>query len=179
MGQALLKTSLFLQLIFMVFLVSVAARWQWNCSCDGKLDTAKRRAGRNITYELNTLYFSCLLIIARTIYRIVECFEYGSFPTPGPGTLYEPSSISPLIRYEGFFWVFEATLMLCNTAVWNLRHPALDLPRSHNTYLGEDGIEMEGVAYRDCRGWWIRLVDPFDIGRIFRVDKERWWEKSN
>jgi hypothetical protein len=178
-GLALLKTSLVLQLGSIVFLILVAARWQWNCSRDEKFNSAKRGTGRNIKKVLNTLYCSCALIIARIIYRIVECFEYGSITAPGPGTLYEPSSISPVIRYEWFFWVFEATLMLCSSVVFNLRHPAQDLPKGHTTYLAEDGTEMEGVEYRDCRKCWVKLVDPFDIGRILRVDDETWWERSN
>lgn len=38
-------------------------------------------------------------------------------------------------RYEWFFNVFEATLMLCNSWLWSVRHPRKYLPRSTRVCL--------------------------------------------
>jgi hypothetical protein len=179
-GKALLKAMLVLQLAVVVLFVSVAARWQWNCSRDGKLlYTANGGAGRNIRRILITLYCSCALITARTIYRTVEYFEFASFTAPAPGASFETSSLSPVVRYEWFFWIFEATLMLCNSVMWNVRHPGRDLPRSGRTYLAQDGTEREGIEIEDPRNCWVRLVDQFDIWGLLMGNDEKWWEVKN
>jgi hypothetical protein len=173
-GKALLKTTLVLQLAVMVLFVSVAARWQWNCSRGGKLlYTANGGAGRNIKRVLITLYCSYALITSRTIYRTMEYFEFASFTAPAPGASFEPSSLSPVIRYKWFFWVFEATLMLCNSVMWNVWHPARDLPRSDRTYLAGDGTKREGVELKDPRRCWLKWVDPFDIWGLVMGNNEK------
>jgi hypothetical protein len=179
-GKALLKTTLVLQLALMVLSVSVAATWQWNCSRGGKLlDTAEGGAGRGIKRVLITLYCSWALITSRTIYRTVEYFEFASFTAPAPGASFKLSSVSPVVRYEWYFWVFEATLMLCNSVMWNVRHPARDLPRSERTYLAEDGTEREGPEINDPRRCWQKVVDPFDIWGLVMGPGEKWWEVEN
>lgn len=178
-GKALLKTSLVLQLAVMVLFVSLAAKWQWNCSRGRKLLCTTRGTRRNIKSVMITLYYSCVLITIRTIYRTVEYFEFASFTAPAPGASFEPRSLSPVIRYEWFFWIFEATIMLCNSAMLNVRHPARQLPRSDRTYLAEDGTEKEGVEFGDRRTFWKTLVDPFDIWGILVGNDEKWWEAKN
>ena len=176
-GKALLKTALLLQLAVMVFLVSVAARWQWNCSRSGKLlPTAQGGEQRNTKRVLSTLYCSCALITCCTIFRTVEYFEYSSSTVPAPGAFLDASSVSPVIRYEWFFWVFDATVMLCNSALWSVRHPARDLPRSERTYLAEDGTERQGLAIEDPRRCWVKVLDPYDIRGLVMGYHEKWWE---
>jgi RTA1 like protein len=176
-GKALLKAALLLQLAVMVFLVSVAARWQWNCRRRGKLlFTAQGGERRNIKRVLSTLYCSCALITCCIIFRTVEYFEYSSFTASVPGVFLDTSSVSPVIRYEWFFWVFDATVILCNSALWSVRHPARDLPRSERTYLAEDGTERQGSAIEDIRRCWAKVLDPFDIWGLVMGYHEKWWE---
>jgi hypothetical protein len=68
-------------------------------------------ARRRILGVLVTLYVSSALIGTRTIYRTVEYFATAAIPAPQTGEVYDPMSISPVIRYEWFFYVFEVTLM--------------------------------------------------------------------
>jgi hypothetical protein len=175
-GKALLKAALLLQLAVMVFLVSVAARWQWNCSRGRLLFTAQGGERGNIKRVLSTLYCSCALITCCNIFRTVEYFEYSSFTAPAPGAFLDTSSISPVIRYEWFFWVFDAPVILCNSALWSVRHPARDLPRSERTYLAEDGTERQGLAIEDLRRCWAKVLDPFDIWGLVIGYHEKWWE---
>ncbi len=91
----------------------------------------------------------------------------------------DPYSLSPIIRYEWFFYFFEATLMLCNQWLMNVRHPRKYLPKSTKTYLARDGVtEVTGPGYKDTRPFFITLVDPFDLlGLIHGRDKEsRFWD---
>jgi hypothetical protein len=48
-------------------------------------------------------------------------------------------ALSPLLRYEWYFYIFEATLMLLNSILWNVWNLVLYLPQQHNIYLAPDG----------------------------------------
>lgn len=78
---------------------------------------------------------------------------------------FDAKSLSPAIRYESFFYVFEAMLMLINHVLLNVRHPRMWLPKSTKTYLSRaDGAtEIDGPGYKDGRPFWVTLVDPFDV----------------
>jgi hypothetical protein len=132
----------------------------------------------NLHAALITLYVSSGLIGVRTIYRTVEYFTSASLNYSNPNL--QPSSISPVLRYEWFFWIFEATLMLINTFVLNARHPMRYLPRDNKIYLAEDGLtEVLGPGYKDKRRFLVTLLDPFDLVGMFRGRRtfnERFWE---
>jgi hypothetical protein len=88
-------------------------------------------------------------------------------------------SLSPLVRYEWFFYVFEASLMLSNQVLLNVRHPRKYLPKSTKTYLAKDGVtEVTGPGYDDKRPFLATLFDPFDLaGRLKGTRKDdRFWE---
>ena len=130
----------------------------------------------NLRNALYTLYTSSALLTVRTIYRVVEYWSVAELHY-GPG--FDPASLSPLVRYEWFFYVFEASLMLCNQVLLNLRHPRHFLPKSTKTYLALDGVtEVTGPGYREHRPFFLTIVDPFDILGIIRGrDKQdRFWE---
>jgi hypothetical protein len=95
--------------------------------------------------------------------------------------VYNVYSISPIIRYEWFFYVFEVTLMFTNTIMLNVRHPGKYLPRNITTYLGEDGVEKEGCKFKDRRSVVVQILDPFDIWGLLKGNdkKDRWWEKAD
>ena len=132
----------------------------------------------NLTSALTTLYCSTALLTARTIYRVVEYFSVADLHLTADT---DPNSLSPIIRYEWFFYVFEASLMLCNQVMMNVRHPRRYLPKSTKTYLAPDGVtEITGPGYKDTRPFIITLVDPFDlIGLLAGQDKKtRFWENA-
>jgi len=123
------------------------------------------------------LYVSIALLTVRTIYRTVEYFSIAQLHF-GPG--FDPMTLSPLVRYEWFFYVFEASLMLTNQVWMNIRHPRHYLPKSNKIYLGADGVEMTGPGFLDKRPFLVTLVDPFDVvGMIRGHDKKnRFWEQQ-
>lgn len=166
MGRDLLKAALMIQLAVITTFILLAIYFHRRCY-------KARLLPQNLKAILYTLYCSSALIMIRTIYRTVEYFSISQINvTPG----FNPMSISPIIRYEWFFWVFEALLMLTNSALLNARHPAKYLPRSNKVYLAEDGVtEIEGPGYEDRRFFLLTIFDPFDlIGLIKGRDKQKY-----
>ncbi|KAH8683322.1 RTA1 like protein-domain-containing protein [Tricladium varicosporioides] len=170
LGHNLLRAGLAIQLFVLASFTTLAIYFQRKCKKHGLMP-------KHLTSILTTLYISTALITIRTIYRTVEYFAASRIHvTPG----FNPMSINPIIRYEWFFWVFEAGIMLVNSALLNFRHPAMYLPRSNKIYLAEDGeTEILGPGYEDRRFFVITLIDPCDlIGLLQGQDKkERYWER--
>ncbi|KAK2677635.1 RTA-like protein [Fusarium oxysporum f. sp. vasinfectum] len=172
-GHALIKTSLLLQIVVAMLFITLAVTFHRRCVVAGITN-------ERLYKPLWTLYTSMTLILVRTIYRIVEYFSVAELRY-GPG--FDPATISPIVRYEWFFYVFEAALMLCNLVMFNIRHPRRYLPKNNKIYLSTDGVtEIEGPGYKDPRKLWQTLMDPFDIqglvtGRGRETDK--FWETGH
>ncbi|TVY58985.1 hypothetical protein LSUE1_G008720, partial [Lachnellula suecica] len=153
-GKALLKTALVLQLVVLSLFVFLAAYFHRQCK-------RARILPENLKKVLGTLYVSSALIGIRTIYRTVEYFSTAELHFTSDT---DPSTFSPILRYEWFFWVFEGSLMVLNSFMLNARHPMRFLPRSNKVYLAQDGVtEVEGEGYRDRRMWVLTVLDPFDV----------------
>jgi hypothetical protein len=166
-GKALLKAALIMQIALMTGFVALAGRFHFNCSKGGVLNHKIKRA-------LLVLYCSCTLITIRTIYRTVEYFTAASL-----NAFSDLDHISPVLKQEWFFWVFEVVFMYANTTLLNVFHPMRSLPRSNKIYLAEDGVtEIEGPGYNDPRHWLQTVVDPFDIYGLIanRGKREKYWE---
>ncbi|KAI0005211.1 RTA1 like protein-domain-containing protein [Xylariaceae sp. FL0662B] len=171
-GRALLQAALVLQLALVMLFVLLAVLFQTRC----------RRHGINhgkVTQALLTLYISSAIILVRCIYRTVEFFDFSISDLAAHD--FDPSTLSPIIRYEWFFYVFEATLMLCNSVLLNIRHPRRWLPKSTKIYLAKDGItEVVGPGYKQERNFFATLIDPFDLyGMIKGKDQTtRFWDND-
>ncbi len=172
LGRALLKAALVIQLAVLAAFVLLAVVFHRRC-----LRAGLRSKGLN--GALVTLYVSTALLGARTVYRVVEYWSFAATDFWRPGGVVA-SELSPVIRYEWFFWVWEASLMLANVVLVNFRHPRRFLPKSAKTYLGLDGEEVRGPGYKDGRPFWVTLVDPFDlVGLVKGRDKEaQFWEQQ-
>jgi hypothetical protein len=172
-GHKLFKAALVIQLVVITAFITLAVVFDRRCRRRG-IDSPK------LYKALNTLYASQTLIAVRTIYRVVEYWGIANVHF-GPGL--DPMSLSPLVRYEWFFYVFEASLMLANQVLLNVRHPRRFLPRSTKTYLGTDGVtEVTGPGYDDKRPFWVTLVDPFDLAGTIKGMKnggDRFWESGS
>ena len=169
-GRAMLKAALVIQIGVIVLFVTLAAYFQRTCKRNGVLPG-------NLKKVLVTLYCSSSLIMIRTIYRTVEYFQIEDIVWND----LDPNTLSPLIRYEWFFWLFEGCTMMINTWLINARHPAMFLPRKNNVYLSQNGTtEIEGPGYKDDRNIVQTILDPFDlIGLIRGKDKQtKFWEQS-
>ena len=168
-GHSLLKAALILQLVVLSLFVLLAVTFHRRCMKAGLVPN-------NLVQPLRTLYISSALIGIRTIFRTVEYFTASSLNFHGE---VDPNALSPLLRYEWFFWVFEGSLMMINTFLLNFKHPMRFLPRNNKIYLALDGItEVEGPGYDDKRHWFITVLDPFDLFGAFRGKgmEERFWE---
>ncbi|KAJ5887812.1 RTA-like protein [Penicillium taxi] len=168
-GKALLKAALIMQLALMAGFVTLASRFQFNCARGGVLNYKVKRC-------LRVLYVSCTLITIRTIYRTVEYFTAASLSASS-----DAQNISPIIKQEWFFWVFEVVFMYGNTTLLNVFHPMKALPRSNKVYLAQDGqTEIKGPGFKDDRPLYMTFIDPFDIfGMIVnKGKKEKYWEVS-
>ncbi|KAI1419184.1 RTA1 like protein-domain-containing protein [Xylaria sp. FL1777] len=169
-GHTLFKAALILQLVVIVLFVSLATTFYWRCRKNG-INHVK------VNQPLLTLYISSAIIFARTVYRTVEYFEVETAISYVPGSDRRPQS--PIIRYEWFFYVFEATLMLINSVLLNVRHPRRWLPQSTKMYLAKDGVtEIMGPGYKDDRGFIVTLLDPFDVYGMIkgRDNATRFWD---
>lgn len=168
-GKILIKAALILQLFQMAAFIALALRFYSNCRRGHVLNSKVQRA-------LHVLLASCTLITIRTIYRTVEYFTAANL------NFTDPANISPILKQEWFFWVFEAAIMFANTSMLNVFHPLKSLPKSNKIYLAKDGVtEVEGPGFQDRRNFLLTLIDPFDvIGMIFRTRKhEKFWEEGD
>ncbi|KAL0936713.1 RTA1 domain-containing protein [Colletotrichum truncatum] len=172
-GHALIKTSLLLQIFVIACFVVLTVTFQLRCM---RLNIA---CHRGIIGPLITLYISVILIVTRTVFRIVEYFGVASMRW---GSDMKVADISPAIRYEWFFYLFEATLMLVNVVMFNVRHPRRYLPEKYTVYLAQDGVtEVDGPGWKDPRPFWLTVVDPFNLfGSCGRGDRsqDRFWEND-
>lgn len=166
-GKALLKAALIMQIALMVGFVALAGRFHYNCLRGGVLHPKIKRT-------LYVLYTSCTLITIRTIYRTIEYFMAASL-----NAYTDIHQISPVLKHEWFFWVFETTLMYSNTTLLNILHPMQMLPRSNKVFLAKDGVtEIEGPGYDDPRPRLMTFIDPFDLHGLIvkRGKKDKYWE---
>ncbi|KAI0382611.1 RTA1 like protein-domain-containing protein [Hypomontagnella monticulosa] len=172
-GQALLKAALILQLVVVTLFVTLAATFQRRCLKNGINNTKVNQA-------LLTLYISSAIITVRCIYRTVEFFDIDNMNFASPD--FDPSTLGPILRYEWFFYVFEATLMLLNSVLLNVRHPRRWLPETTKVYLAKDGVtEIMGPGYKEDRNIVATLLDPFDLYGMIkgRDGKTRFWDENN
>lgn len=173
LGHTLLKASLVMQLVVVSLFVTLAIAFQMKCQRNG-INHFK------VNQALLTLYISSAIIMVRCIYRTIEFFDIVNVNFTSPG--FDRSMLNPIIRYEWFFYVFEATLMLCNSVLLNFRHPRRWLPKSNKVYLARDGTtEITGPGYKQERNFVATLVDPFDLYGMIKGKDEttRFWDKSN
>ncbi|KAK3305548.1 uncharacterized protein B0T15DRAFT_532676 [Chaetomium strumarium] len=173
-GRALLKAALLIQLGVIALFLLLAATFHRRCLRGGLRN-------QNLLSALYTLYASTALLTVRTVFRVAEYWSIAQHDFWSPHGI-DPNSLSPAIRYEWFFWVFESSLMLVNHLLLNVRHPRRYLPKSSKTYLALDGVtEVQGPGYKDGRSFWLTLVDPFDLWGLYkgRDNEARFWEQAS
>ena len=155
-------TAIVIQLAVILFFIAMATMFQVRCSRASMKDRA-------ILIPLRTLYASMFLIFVRCIYRLVEHLGNTAVDLADPASLVD---LSPVLLNEWFFYVFEATLMLLNSALWNIWHPGRYLPRSYHIHLAEDGrTELRGAQDdedADDRPLLAKVAHVFTFGIFFR-----------
>jgi hypothetical protein len=169
-GENLLKASLIVQIVVILIFVSFVGWFQY----------LMRREGvhpANVRSTILTMYITSSLVLIRCIYRVVEHFAAEAVPRLAGKDI---NAISPVIRYEWYFYVFEIIPMLAYTYLWNFRHPRHYLPQNHRVYLCKDGkTEKVGPGWIDDRGFVVTAVDPFGWFRKGKTEKQKpFWEED-
>lgn len=159
LGSQLTIAALSIQLCVIVIFVLLAAIFHSRCN---KVKTHAKA----VSTPLTALYVSMALILIRCIYRLVEHLGNTTVRLHDYQSL---TRLSPILRYEWFFYIFEATLMLINSMLWNVWNPGRYLPKDYLVYLAEDGrTELRGRIRKPGRPWLSALT----FGVLFREEQE-------
>jgi len=171
LGDILLKAALVSQMLVIALFFLIIGVFHRRCSRGGVLSPKFKS-------PLLSLYASMLLLLTRTAYRIGEHFSAPPLSTLLSPT-FDPMRLSPAIRYEWFFYIFEASLMLVNMVVWNVWHPRRFLPKDKGVYLAQDGTtEVQGPGWKDEHFWDITCFDPLGIEDTSGRRGKPFWEDS-
>jgi hypothetical protein len=168
MGSHLTQAALVIQVIVIIVFMVLAIIFHRRCS-------KARIYNKTLSTPLITTYVSMSLIFIRCVYRLVE---HSGNTTVQLHNLDSLMSLSPMLRYEWFFYVFEALLMLLNSLLWNIWNPGRYLPKNHNVYLARDGItEFEGQVESDHRPLIAKAGSLLTFGLLFRKGHQRSFEE--
>jgi hypothetical protein len=159
LGKNLILASLALQLTILLIFIALASIFHSRLANS----TLSRH---NVSTPLFTLYASTVLIFTRCIFRLVEhTTGHTTVRLSDPESL---KSLTPLLRYEWYFYVFEATLMLLNSVLWNVWNAGRYLKKG--VYFDPDGREVQGEM--DRRGIGKRIGSVVTFGVFFREGKK-------
>jgi len=169
LGKTLLLIAMVIQIVVVMTFFVIAGIFHIRCARAGFT-----RHHKAVTTPLWTLYASMMLILIRCIYRLVEKTMFKSVRIR---EVEELNRLSPLLRHEAFFYVFEASLMLINSGIWNIWHPGRFLPRSRRVHLGPDGLEITDEKTVDRRPILMRVGHVLTFGVLFhrKEEKSREW----
>ena len=170
LGNRFTLAALAIQFFVILVFVSLAGVFHRRC-------VKANIHARAVSVPLTTLYVSMALIWIRCIYRFVEHCGNTNVQIDDLDSL---KSLSPIVRYEWFFYVFEASLMLINSMLWNILHPGRYLPRSYHVHLSEDGMtEVEGEDEEDDRPMVAKAGYVLSFGVLFRKKRGTTQTTSN
>ncbi|KAL3435091.1 hypothetical protein BDV09DRAFT_204395 [Aspergillus tetrazonus] len=161
MGSHLTIAALAMQLAVILSFVILAGIFHWRLTKE-VIPTGKA------LLPLYTLYMSMSLILIRCIYRLIE---HTGHTTVDINDMEVLKSLTPALRYEWFFYVFEATLMLLNMVLWNVWHPGRYLPANVGVYLGRDGREAVREEGEDRRTVLAKTVSVLSFGVLCKREK--------
>ncbi|KAH7378081.1 RTA1 like protein-domain-containing protein [Cadophora sp. MPI-SDFR-AT-0126] len=107
LGEKIVIGGLFVQIAFFGFFVFVSFSFNIRMA---RLPTEKAEQRHDVWRKhLNTLYFASMLIMVRSIFRVVE---------------YIQGNAGYLLRHEYYLYIFDAVLMLAVMVVFNVVHPS-------------------------------------------------------
>ncbi|KAK4153152.1 hypothetical protein C8A00DRAFT_43882 [Chaetomidium leptoderma] len=167
MGDTLTKASLVLQLLIIALFFPLAGTLH-RCCRAAKINSPR------VTRPLLLLYTSMLLALARTVYRTVQ-----HFAVPASTKGLDPLTLDPIVRFEWFFYVFDAAPMLVGAVLWNLGHPRRWLPENPQMYLAQDGVTvLRGPGWKDSRSLGETFFNPFAMLTTRGGHQKQFWEQN-
>lgn len=128
-GKVLILAAIGVQICLIFTFYCLVGIFHWRCN---KNDV---RAKPIPTLPF-VMYASMSLILIRSIFRMVQHAGNSNVDIANPEGL---KSLSPLLRYEWYVYVFEGVTMLANSLLWNVWHAGRYLPQTKNIFMGEDG----------------------------------------
>ncbi|KAK0630365.1 hypothetical protein B0T17DRAFT_636372 [Bombardia bombarda] len=137
LGGDLSLAALSIQLVVITFFFCIAGVFHVRCASAKHNDILAGPHGRRIKTPLFTLYGSMVLILVRCIYRLVEHVSGSTAVDLRDFASLE--RLTPILRYEWYFYVFEAGLMCANSLLWNVFFPGRFLPESKGVSVSVDG----------------------------------------
>lgn len=165
-GHNLILVALALQLFVIAIFAYLSGAFHRRC-----VQARYPAQAKAVTSTLTTLYLSMALIFVRCVYRLAE--NTTGSTSVDLGSMEALRKLSPILREEWYFYVFEAGLMLVNSVLWNLRHPGPYLPRNHHTWLTQDGTEAEGKDDgSENRPFLLNMANTLMFGFLYRNDKQ-------
>ncbi|EFQ87500.1 hypothetical protein CFE70_000817 [Pyrenophora teres f. teres 0-1] len=167
MGHKLILVALALQVcvIFVFAYLSVV----FHRRCIKARVPAQSKAVKS---TLMTLYISMVLIFIRCVFRLVEMAT--SSTSVDITSMERLMQLSPILRNEAYLYAFEASLMLINSFLWNVRHPGPYLPEDPHIYLAQDGTEVEGEGDgSEHRPLLLNMANTLMFGLLYRDDKDK------
>lgn len=159
MGANMTLAALGMQLGVIAAFCGLAGLFSWRCAKGAVL------VGK-VKVVLGVLGVSMGLILVRCVYRLVEHAGNTKVDLGDVGSL---KRLSPVLRYEWWFYVFEAALMLVNSLLWNVWHPGRYLPRDYRVYLARDGVTevVSKADDKDERRWWMKAMHVVTMGLLY------------
>ncbi|KAI0197166.1 putative RTA1 domain protein [Xylaria flabelliformis] len=170
LGSRLTLASIGIQLGVIAIFIVIASLFHRRC-IRAKVYT------KAVSTPMITLYVSMAFIFIRSIYRLVEHVGNTSVDLSHPESL---KTLSPLLTNEWVFYVFESTLMLLNSVLWNIWNPGRYLPKNYHVHLAADGrTEIEGEEYADDRPFLAKAAHVFTFGILFRKKDPHYTRELN
>lgn len=167
-GTGIMLTANAVQVVVIVTFLVLAAMFHYRCETRGaKTGMVSLRNRRGIRKILVTLYVSMIVILVRCIYRLVEHTGDNHIDYDNPEAM---KKMHPFLRYEYYFYIFEAGLMLINSALWNVFHPGRFLPRTVQIFLVRDGRQVEVAQPFDYREPWQKVIHVLTMCVAYRKD---------
>ncbi len=171
-GSIMTRASLVLQLVISGLFFLMMGLFH-RCCHEGKITS------RKVMRPLFTLYASMLLVLARTIFAMVKHFGEGKLPIQADAAEMETLNPPPIVRYEWYTYVFEATPLFLALFIWNVLYPRPCLPQSSKSYLAQDGsTELKGPGWKDPRGLTETFFDPFSALTNRGGHQKQFWEAN-
>lgn len=172
-GVPMAKASLVVQILVIGAFFGLAGLSHKACR-SGRITSPK------VMRPLLTAYASMLLLLARTVYRTVD--HFAAAPPPPINVDYSgfnPSSLRPTVRFEWYFYVFDAAPALLSLVLWNVWHPRRFLPEDRRTYLAQDGKTLlRGPGWEDTRTLGETFFDPFNALYNRGNHQRPFWENN-
>ena len=165
-GHNLILVALALQVCVIFVFVYLSAVFHRRC-----IKARVPAQSKAVKFTLTTLYLSMAVIFIRCVFRLVEMAT--SSTSVDITSMERLMKLSPVLRNEAYFYAFEASLMLINSFLWNVRHPGPYLPGDPHIYLAQDGTEVEGGGDgSEHRPLLLNMANTLMFGLLYRDDKD-------